>query len=193
METGNFFEINGTLNHAKKELINKIEFNKVNSDILFSIIHNNPNLLSDDEFFAEVPSDKPDNSVTFNFMNNCANYHINIKYFTLALLCLIFDITITKGAALFFLSLYGVDYSIVKLDDLEKCIAYKIKTEKRLSAKQLASLVQCNFTYHNKNCGKLNRDGSCRMWKEDDIQIAIDSLIAKKVVVLRDGAYEIIF
>lgn len=76
---------------------------------------------------------------------------------------------------------------------MEKCVAYKIKSEKSINAKQLVDLTQCNFTQYNTKCGNLNSDGACRIWQEDKVKAALDSLISKKIVKMNGMNYEIIF
>lgn len=196
MEANSFFTITGTSSQIKSALVDNVVINKVNSDILFDIIQNNINLLSSSngEEFEELPAVDNHNGNCLGLLLNNAEYHINIKFFTLAVICWIFDITITNGLASILLNLHGVDYSQVKLDGLERCVAYKIQTEKRVSAEQLKSLIQCNFAQRNKKCGKLCDDGTCRIWSGNgnDIQSAIDSLVSKKVIKLIGDSYGII-
>ena len=195
MEINSFFTITGTSNQIKSALVDNVVINKVNSDILFDIIQNNINLLSlsNGEEFEELSVvDNHDGNYLGLLLNN-TEYHINIKFITLAIICWIFDITITKGLASILLNVYGVDYSQVKLEGLEKCVAYKIQTEKKVRAEQLKSLIQCNFTLQNKKCGKHCKDGTCKDWNDNDIQNAINSLISKKVIKLKGDYYGIIF
>lgn len=193
MKSNICFCITGTSNNIKRELLEKVVTNKVNSDILFSLIQHNQNILSEDECFKELSSKISETTGTLEFLTNNATYYVNVKFLTLAFMCLIFDITITNGFASFLLGLFGIDYAAIKLNDLEKCVAYKIKTEKRVSAEQLKSLSLCNFTHHNTKCGNYREDGICVVWQEADVQNAINSLIEKKVIKLKEGAYEIIF
>lgn len=193
MEEKDFFEVTGTSDNIKSELIENVVANKVNSDILFSLLQQNQDLLSEEECFEKISGRISIPAGTLGFITNNANYYINVKFLTLAFMCLIFDITITNGFASFLLGMFGIDYAAIKLNDLEKCVAYKIKTEKRASAEQLKSLTQCNFTQHNTKCGNYREDGTCGNWGVDDVQKAIDSLMSKKILKLKDGAYEIIF
>ena len=193
MEEKNFFEITGTSDNIKSELLENIVSNKVNSDILFSLLQQNQDVLSEEECFEKIPGKMSMPAGTLGFITNNANYYVNVKFLTLAFICLIFDITITNGFASFLLGLFGIDYAAIKLNDLEKCVAYKIKTEKRVSADQLKSLALCNFTHHSTKCGNYRADGTCGVWQEADVQNAINSLIEKKVIKLKEGAYEIIF
>ena len=140
MEEKDFFKVIGTSNNIKRELLEKVVTNKVNSDILFSLIHRNQNILSEDECFTELPSEVLETTGILGFLTNNATYYINVKFLTLAFMCLIFDIAITNGFAGFLLGVFGLDYARIKLNDLEKCVAYKIKTEKRASAEQLKQL-----------------------------------------------------
>lgn len=193
MENNNYFEVEGTSNIIKEKMLENIVINKANSDFLFSVIQNNLNLLSEDEYFEKQPDLERSNGVTLGFLTNQANYHINIKFFSLALICLLFDIAISNGFAALLLGLFGVNYSLVKLNDMEKCVAYKIKTEKSINAKQLVDLTQCNFTQYNTKCGNLNDDSTCRRWQEGQVQAALDSLISKRIIKMNGMNYEIIF
>lgn len=192
MENNNYFEAVGTLSSIKNKMFADIGINKANSDFLFSIIQSDQNLLSNDECFEKLASEEG-NVVALGFLINQANYHINIKFFSLALICLLFDIAISDGFAALLLGLFGVNYSLVKLNDMEKCVAYKIKTEKGISAQQLTTLVQCNFKQYNIKCGNLNSDGTCREWTESQVRAALESLITNKIVKMNGMNYEIIF
>lgn len=194
MEKNDFIKITNTSDNIKREFIDKVVINKVNADILFSKIQQNQILLSDDECFKELPCiTTTNNNKTLNFLVNDASYFVNVRLLSLAFICLIFDITISNGLASFLLGAFGIDYATIKLDGLEKCVAYKIKTEKRISAEQLIALNKCNFTNNNTNCGHYKNDGTCGNWKEDDIQRAIGSLMSKKIINLKGDAYEIVF
>lgn len=193
MENNDYFEAVGTTNIIKEKMLGDIVINKANSDFLFSIIQNNQNLLSEDEYFEKQPDLESSNGVTLGFLTNQANYHINIKILTLAFICLLFDIAISDGIATFLFGLFGVNYSLIKLNDMEKCVAYKIKSEKSIDAKQLVELTQCNFTQYNTQCGNLNSDGTCKKWMESQVQVALESLISKKIVKKNGMNYEIVF
>ena len=193
MENNIYFEAVGTSNIIKEKMLENIVINKANSDFLFNIIENNQNLLSDDEYFEKQIVVKGVNAKALSFLTTQANYHINIKIFTLAFICLLFDMAISDGVAAFLLGLFGVNYSLVKLNGMEKCVAYKIKSEKSVNDEQLTALTQCNFTQYNTKCGNLNADGSCKMWREDQVKAALDSLISKKIIKMNGMNYEIIF
>lgn len=193
MVNNNYFEAVGTLSSIKNKMFADIGINKANSDFLFSIIQSDQRLLSNDECFEKKPALQEGNAVALDFLTNQANYHINIKFFSLALICLLFDIAISDGFAALLLGLFGVNYSLVKLNGMEKCVAYKIKTEKGISDQQLTTLVQCNFKQYNIKCGNLNSDGTCREWTESQVRAALESLITNKIVKMNGMNYEIIF
>lgn len=193
MEKNDFIKITDTSDNIKRELIDNVVINKVNADILFSKIQQNQILLSDDECFIESPCFTAKNDKILSFLVNDARYFVNVKFLSLAFICLIFDIKISNGFASFLLGVFGIDYAAIKLDGMEKCVAYKIKTEKRISAEQLAALNKCNFTNNNTNCGHYKNDGTCGNWAKDDIQRAISSLMSKKIINLKGDAYEIVF
>lgn len=87
----------------------------------------------------------------------------------------------------------GINCEVIELDDTEKCVAYKIKTEKRISFEQLVPLIQCNFIGKNDKCGHYRRDCTCEIWTKDTIQTSIDSLESKKIIKKNGDMYEIIF
>lgn len=192
MTENNFFNITGTSGNIKKELIENIVLNKPQADILFERIKQNQDLFSDNEGFTELSGNESNSNETLNFLTDDASYFINVKLLTLAFICLIFDITISQGFASFLLGVFGINYAAIKLNDMEKCVAYKIKTEKRVGIEQLEALTQCNFTIKNKICGHYNNDGTCGVWTEKDVQEAINSLISQKIIHIKDNAYEII-
>lgn len=193
MKDNDYFEIVGTSNIIKEKMLENIVINKANSDFLFSVIQCSQNLLSEDECFEKLPDLESGNAATLGFLTNQANYHINIKFFSLALICLLFDIEISNGFAALLLGLFGVNYSLVKLNDMEKCVAYKIKSEKGINDIQLSDLTQCNFTQYNSRCGNLNSDGTCNRWQESQVQAALKSLITQKIVKKNGMNYEIVF
>lgn len=193
MTENNFFNFTGTSGNIKKELIKNVVFNKPQADILFERIKQNQDLFSDNESFTELSVNVLKSSETLNFLADDASYFINVKFLTLAFICLIFDIAISNGFASFLLTVFGIDFAAIKLNNMEKCVAYKIKTEKRIGVEQLKALNQCNFTTNSKNCRYYNNDGTCGNWTDDDIQEAINSLITKKIIQTKEKAYEIIF
>ncbi len=197
MKTNDYFEKTGTEDEIENSMVENIACNKANAALLVSIIHNNEGLLSDDECFIKKTSypleDKSSDTGVFGFMFFHQTYHINIKYTTLALICLIFDITMSQGIASFLLAIFGVDYSLVKLTDMEKCIAYKLKEARALSLTELKNSCKCSFTYNNSKCGNLNDDGNCNKWSDSEmIDKAVESLISKKVIKLKGNKYELV-
>lgn len=193
MVENDFFNVAGIPGNIEKQLIEKVVLNRPQAGILFETIKQNQALLSDGESFKELHNDVSTNNETLNFLTDDALYFINVKFLTLAFICLIFDITISQGFASFLLGVFGINYAAIKLNDMEKCVAYKIKTEKRVGIEQLKALTQCNFTIKNKNCGHYNNDGTCGVWTEKDVQEAVNSLISQKIIHIKDNAYEIIF
>lgn len=194
MENNDYFKASGTSDMIKEKMMGNIVINKVNSDFLFNIMQNNNNLLSDDEYFEKQQSVAYETDVrVLGFLTTEANYHINIKFFTLAFICLLFDITISNGFAAFLFGFFGVDYSLVKLNGMEKCVAFKIKSEKSINEQQLLDLTQCNFTQYNTACGNQNDDGNCKKWQEVEVKNALNSLLSKKVIQKVGTNYEIIF
>lgn len=201
MKTNEYFKETGTANKIENCMIGSVTYNKANADLLFSIIHKNKMLLSNDECFVEDISDSfedknksSDDTAMLGLMLAHQKYHINIKYTTLALICLIFDIAVSQGFASFLLPILGVDYSLVKLDDMEKCIAYKLKEEKALSSDELKHSCQCNFVHYNLKCGKLNDDGTCNNWVDSEmIDETLESMINKKVIKLKGDKYVLVF
>jgi len=195
MENNIMLNFKGTSTSIKNDLSQYANINKANSALLFDVIYKNQNLLSEGEGFSKVPKGEPSDEGTsiLNYLTNDASYYINIKSFTIALFCLLFDIAISKGLATFLLELYGVDYSLVKLEDFEKCVAYKIKSEKRIDFEQLKLLVLCNYTSFNTSCYQLNSDNTCRKWAEENLDKALASLLSKKIIKAKQGYYGIIF
>lgn len=193
MTKSDFLKITDTSSNIKKELIENVVLNKPQADILFERIQQNQNLFSDDEFFTELPLNNSMNVGSLSFLTYSASYFINVKFLTLAFICLIFDITISKGFASFLLGVTGIDYAAIKLDNMEKCVAYKIKTEKRISFDELIVLIQCNFISQNTKCGHCKNDGTCEIWTKNDVQTAINYLMSKKIIKMTGDMYEIIF
>lgn len=193
MTKNDFFNITGTSGNIKKELIKNVVLNKPQADIIFEVIKQNQDLFSDNESFTELSNNASKSNETLNLLTDDASYFVNVKFLTLAFICLIFDVAISNGFASFLLAVFGVDFAATKLNNMEKCVAYKIKTEKRIGVEQLKALNQCNFTINNKNCRYYNNDGTCGNWTEDDVQEAISSLITKKIIQTKGNAYEIIF
>lgn len=193
METNKFFKIEGDANTIKRKLSEELGINNVNAAILFSIIQQNQNILSDEEDFYKSSQNISSNNETLGFLTNNAKYFVNLKFLTLAFICLIFDIKIAQGGASFLLGLCGADCTLIKLEDMEKCVAYKIKAEKGLSMEQLIALTQCNFTYCNTSCGHCLNDGTCGIWEENNIKNTICSLMEKNIIKLKNGVYEIVF
>lgn len=185
----------GTESDIKYDLSKYLNINVHDSEHLFDLIFKNQALLSNDEFLLEKYAGESidDTDGILKFLKKDASYHINIKFFTLALLCLIFDIKISKGFARFLLSFLGVNYSRTKLENFEKCVAYKIKGEK-LSFEQLKPLIACNYApLFNKNCPYFAEHEICQKWNENDIKETINSLLSKKIIKEKEGHYEIIF
>lgn len=193
MTKSDFLKITDTSSNIKKELIENVVLNKPQADILFERIQQNQNLFSDDEFFTELPLNNSMSVGSLSFLTYNASYFINVKFLTLAFICLIFDITISNGFASFLLGVTGIDYAAIKLDNMEKCVAYKIKTEKRISFDELIALIQCNFIIQNTKCGHCKNDGTCEIWTKNDVQTAINSLMSKKIIKMTGDMYEIIF
>lgn len=193
MTKSDFLKITATSGNIKKELIENVVLNKQQADILFERIQQNQNLFSDDECFTRLPLNESKSIESLNFLTDDASYFINVKFLTLAFICLIFDITISNGFASFLLGVTGIDYAAIKLDNMEKCVAYKIKTEKRINFDELIALIQCNFISQNTKCGHYKNDGTCGIWTENDVQTAIYSLMSKKIIKMTGDMYEIIF
>lgn len=192
MPENDFFKFAGTPGNIEKQLIEKVVLNRPQAGILFEAIKQNQNLLSDGESFKELHNDVSTNIEMLNFLTDDASYFINVKFLTLAFICLIFDITISRGFASFLLDVFGTNYAAIKLNDMEKCVAYKIRAEKRVGIEQLKALTQCNYTIKNKNCGHYNNDGTCGVWTGKDVQEAVNSLISQKTIYIKDNAYEIV-
>jgi len=193
MGKDDFLVASGNSERIKKEFIGRVVPSPFQADILFDRMQQNENLLSDEECFTSLHSNMSDDTNIFYFMTPSVSYYINAKFLTLAFLCLIFDIEITKGFASFILNATGIDYSVIKLDNMERCVAYKIKEEKRIGFEQLVPLVQCNFDDYNTKCGHYRNDETCSIWTHSNIQNAIDSLIRKRVLKLNGEMYEIVF
>lgn len=188
-----FVKISGNSSNIKEELNKNVVLNRPQADILFERIQENKNLLSDGECFTTLPFNTSKNNGYYNFITYDASYFINVKYLTLALLCLLFDIKMSNGFASLILNMIGINCEVIELDDTEKCVAYKIKTEKRISFEQLVPLIQCNFIGKNDKCGHYRRDCTCEIWTKDTIQTSIDSLESKKIIKKNGDMYEIIF
>ena len=200
MEINEYFDKIGTAETIEDCLDESVTYNRVNADLLFSVMHDNRELLSGDEFlidmFAALAKDGKDNNdstAILGLMFNHQKYHINVKYTTLALICLLFDIVISKGFAAFLFGMFGLDYSIVKLDEMEKCIAYKLKEKKALTLDELKESFQCTFLHNNSKCGKLNDDGTCTIWGKDQIiDNALESMIEKKIIKIKGEKYVLV-
>lgn len=197
MKINDCFEKTGTEDEIENSMVENIVCNKANAALLVNIIHNNEALLSDNEGFIKKTSypleNRNSDTGVFGFMFFHQTYHINIKYTTLALICLIFDITMSQGLASFLLAIFGVDYSIVKLNDMEKCIAYKLKESRALSLDELKNSCICNFTHNNSKCGNLNDDGKCNKWSNSEmIDKTLESLLSKKVIKLKGDKYVLV-
>lgn len=200
MEINEYFDKIGTAETIEDCMDENITYNRANADFLFGMIHNNRELLSDDEFFIELLADlkkdeknSSDPTAILGLMFDHQKYHINIKYTTIALICLLFDIVISKGFASFLFGVLGLDYSIVKLDGMEKCIAYKLKEKKELSLDELKESCQCTFAYNNSICGKLNNEGTCTIWgKDQSIEKILASMIEKKIIKIKGEKYVLV-
>ena len=198
MSNNRYFTNNGTANDIEINMVDTITDNKVNADLLFNLIDKNQDLLSDDESFIlekANPNNDDSSSVSLlGFMLVHQKYHINIKFATLALICLLFDIKYSQGFAAFLFGAFGLDYAVVKLDDIEKCIAYRLKKEKALSLDELKQPYRCGFTYCNSRCGNLSDDGTCDKWEDGAlIEKALASLVQKKVVKQKGDKYALVF
>lgn len=188
-----YLKIDGSLEEIKKIIFPAIVDSRANSDVLFSIIKKYPNLLSEDETFEEICQVAGPGYGYVGFLTLNAKYHINVKYTTLAFLCLLFDIQFSEGLASFLYNFFGFNYSVVKLEDFEKCIAFKIHSEKKISAEALTDLVQCQYKYYREKCGMCSEDGECRRWDSSNIQKVLDILLRKKVINYNQGYYESVF
>lgn len=198
MKTNAYFK-SGTEEVIENDIAKKITYNEENAKLLFSIIKNNKEDLLDgqDEYFREeisIPhNDENNNRDVLNFMLLNCRYHISIKYTTIALLCLIFDITISKGFATFLLPLLGIKYGKEKLDGMERCIAYKLLKEKcGHSLNELTKSCECDFTSYNSNCGNLDNNGKCKIWKKKKICEALKTLTNKNVIEKKENEYELV-
>lgn len=193
MGKDDFLVASGNSERIKKEFIGRVVPSPFQADILFDRMQQNENLLSDEECFTSFHSNMSDDTNVFYFMTPSVSYYINAKFLTLAFLCLIFDIEITRGFASFILNATGINFSAIKLNNMERCVAYKIKEEKRIGFEQLVPLVQCNFDEYNTKCGHYRNDESCSIWTPCNIQNAIDSLMEKGVLKLNGEMYEVVF
>lgn len=200
MGTNGYYNSIGTANQIENNMVGSVTYNKANADLLFSTIFKNKDLLSEGEYISEITQGSPEeengktnNTVFLGLMVYHQEYHLNIKYATLALLCLLFDIAISKGFASFLFGLFGMDYSLVKLDDMEKCITFKLKEKHALSHDELRDSVYCGFVHKNSNCGELNDDGTCRKWGDEKlIDDTIKSLVDKNVVKVKGDKYVLV-
>lgn len=190
------FSFVGSEADLKNNLSQHINIDTTCSNNMFNFIDENACLFSGDEWFV-LKLDKGQNSKektrVKQFLPENASYHINAKKFTMALICLLIDIQITSGFATFLLGLYGIDYSVTKLESFEKCIAYKIKKERRLNFEQLKQLNLCDSTHFNKHCFNRTNDKTCQTWNDRKIRDTLNSLLTKKIIVEKDSFYEIIF
>lgn len=198
MPTNNYFTATGTENNIERNMVDTITYNKANADLLFNLLNENQDLLSDDECFTidknENNNDAPNNSSLLGFMLDHQKYHINIKFATLALLCLLFDIEFSKGFAAFLFGVFGLNYAVTKLDGIEKCIAYRLRKEKALSLDELKQPCRCSFSHYNSKCGNLSDNGTCAEWeKEDLVEETINSLMDKKVIKQKGDKYVLVF
>lgn len=193
MGKDDFLVVSGNSERIKKEFIGRVVASPFQADILFDRMQQNENLLSDEECFTSFYSNMSEDTNVFYYMTPKVSYYINAKYLTLAFLCLIFDIEITNGFASFILNTTGINYFAIKLNNMERCVAYKIKEEKRISFEQLVPLIQCNIDDYKTKCGHYRNDESCSIWTPARIQNAIDSLMKKRVLKFSGEMYEIVF
>ena len=198
MSNNRYFTNDGTVNDIEINMVDTITDNKVNADLLFNFIDKNQDLLSENESFflkkAEPGNDDSSSVSLLGFMLLHQKYHINIKFATHALICLLFDIKCSQGFAGYLFGAFGLNYAVVKLDDIEKCIAYRLKKEKSLSLDELKQPYQCSFTYCNSRCGNLNDDGTCNKWENGAyIEKALASLLQKNVVKQKGDKYALVF
>lgn len=199
METNDYLKKSGTAEVIENDIAEKITYNEENAKLLFSIIKNNKDLLDgQDEYFREeisIPHNDENNSrdvMNFTFFDY--TYHISIRQTTIALVCLIFDIAIADGFASFFFNMFGVPPYLIKLDRMERCVAYKLWKEKRgLSLNELQKLRKCDFTSYNSNCGNLDKNETCKTWKNKKIAEALKTLTNKNVIEKREDKYELVF
>lgn len=198
MKTNAYFK-SGTEEVIENDIAKKITYNEENAKLLFSIIKNNKEDLLDgqDEYFREeisIPhNDENNNRDVLNFMLLNCRYHISIKYTTIALLCLIFDIKTANGFASFLFSTFGIPPRLIKLDGMERCIAYKLLKEKSgFSLNELQKLHKCDFTSYNSNCGNLDKKETCKTWKSKKIAEALKTLTNKNVIEKRGDKYELV-
>ena len=140
MSTEDLLSIEGTSDEIIDSLSGLLEIDEKNSARLYNWIWANQSVFEGNENVASVADPLREGNGAANFLTSDASYHINIKYVTLALACLILDIKITHGFANFLLGFYGVDYSRVRLESFEKCVAYEINIAKKISRDELPQL-----------------------------------------------------
>ena len=204
MKTSDYLKKSGTAEVIENDIAEKITYNEENAKLLFSIIKNNKDLLLDgqDEYFKEEISfpnnDGNNNRDVMNFMLLDCKYHINIKYTTFALLCLIYNIAMSEDFASFLPHILStmsvIDSKTVRLDGMEKCVAYKLLKEKNgLSLNELEKSCECDFTSYNSDCGNLKNNGTCKTWKKKKIAEALKTLTNKNVIEKKGDKYELVF
>lgn len=159
---------------------------------IFNFLDENAGLLYGEEGFS-IKFDKGSDKKMKQFLSKNASYHVNVKHFTLALVCMLLDRVIPAGLASLLLGFSGNDYSVTKLEGFEKCVAYKIREEKRMNFEQIKQLNLCAGAGINYRCFNRENDKTCQVWNDKKIQDTLSSLISKKIIKERNQFYEIIF
>ena len=146
-----YLNYTGSVLGIENVMKDRITLDMKNAEILFDLINKNKELLSPDEYIIYSSNDfsknnyRDNENAVFGFIFHQQQYHINVKYATLALMCLLFDIAISKGFATFLYGLFGINYSVSKLNDMEKCVTYRLKKEKGLTLEGLIESRDCVF------------------------------------------------
>lgn len=156
-------------------------------EVFLANLHKYKNLFEPDEYYS-INHIKDESSADIkHFMVNNSNYYINLKATTVALVCLLLDIKITNGFASFLFAATGLNFALVKLAKIEKCVlirAKKLKTKRFTIASVENSIystdmcVLCEYFANNKCCIDPNY-----------LQQLLDSLVDKKILSLRDQSY----
>lgn len=170
--------------------IEKMGFDKCESEKIFDFITSNKCLLSDDEFINKSLHNDDSNPGIIYYMipNLNYDYYINLKYSTIMIVALLLDIKYTKGFSTLALNLSNINIPhIIKVDENngEKCIL-----KETLSLKNKTGTNTVLLPFHGECC---NNNYICKFRRIDKCECAKENIdeiykqLTKKGIFKKEG------
>jgi len=158
-----------------------------NAELFLANLHKYKNLFEPDEYYSKKQIYKESSQKIMGLIISKTNYYISLKATTISLVCLLLDIKITNGFASFLLAATGLNYVLVRLTQIEKCVIIRAK---QLKTKSFTIESILNYVFSTDRCGLCEyfAQNKCCIEREH-LQNILDSLVEKGIVTLRNKAY----